>query len=68
VKKVIIEDIDFHKNKLKARGVAPGYINLAPLGLTLKFLLALKGCIIKARGNAPGACDFKISSPEGAYY
>jgi hypothetical protein len=38
----------------QARGVALGYINIAPLGLILKPLLALKGRIIKARGNAPG--------------
>jgi len=31
-----------------ARGVALGYINIAPLGLILKYLLALKGRIIKA--------------------
>ncbi|OQY56656.1 MAG: hypothetical protein B6247_03085 [Candidatus Parabeggiatoa sp. nov. 2] len=37
----------------RARGVAPGYINIAPLGLTLKPLLAPKGHLIKARGNAP---------------
>jgi len=53
--------IDFQKNKPKARGVALGYINIAPLGLTLKSLLALKGRIIKARGNAPGyATDLAI--------
>jgi len=47
-------------------GDAPGYINVAPLGLTLKPLLALKGRIIKARGNAPGTAqiwDFFKSNP-----
>jgi len=43
----------FHSDS-KARGVAPFYINLVPKGLTLKPLLAPKGRIIKARGNAPG--------------
>ncbi|OQY43928.1 MAG: hypothetical protein DRR08_21810 [Candidatus Parabeggiatoa sp. nov. 2] len=38
----------------QARGDAPGYINIAPLGLILKPLLAPKGRIIKARGDAPG--------------
>ncbi|GEM_PF-3544196 len=32
----------------KPGGVALGYINIAPLGLTLKSLLALSVCIIKA--------------------
>jgi len=38
----------FRKINSKPGALPPGYINLAPLGLTLKPLLALKGRIIKA--------------------
>ncbi|OQY54598.1 MAG: hypothetical protein B6247_10880 [Candidatus Parabeggiatoa sp. nov. 2] len=45
-----------------SRGGAPGYINLAPLGLTLKSLLAPSVSIIKARGNAPGMSNNQFTN------
>jgi len=37
---------------LKTRGVAPGYINLAPLGLSTRGVAGLK-----TRGDAPGCIN-----------
>jgi len=47
----------------KARGVAPGYINVAPLGLTLKSLLALSVCIIKASVTTWSTAKHSLALP-----